>query len=223
MTGTLVVLDACVLANFSLCDSLLRLAEPPRLFEPKWSEEIVRETGRTLESKLGWPRSLTAYLKAELRAHFGEAWISDYESLIPRMTNDEKDRHVVAAAVHGEAPIILTLNLRHLRPQHLEPWGIRALHPQSFLIEIFREEPALVVTKFEQQAADRDRSLPQLLNILGATVPEFVALVLTQHGENRADTVRTGGFLLTMSGTTPMAGGAISSRGDLSAVVRQLG
>ena len=34
MTGIpLVVLDACVLANFSVCDTLLRLAEPPRLFE----------------------------------------------------------------------------------------------------------------------------------------------------------------------------------------------
>ena len=62
MTGTpLVVLDACVLANFSLCDTLLRLAEPPRLYEPKWSAEIIRETTRTLESKLGWPRSLTDY------------------------------------------------------------------------------------------------------------------------------------------------------------------
>jgi len=71
MTGApLVVLDACVLANFSLCDTLLRLAEPPRLFEPKWSEEIVRETTRTLESKLRWPSSLTAHFEAELRVHF---------------------------------------------------------------------------------------------------------------------------------------------------------
>jgi hypothetical protein len=55
MTGApLVVLDACVLANFSLCDTLLRLADPPRLYEPKWSDEIVDETTRTLESKLGW-------------------------------------------------------------------------------------------------------------------------------------------------------------------------
>jgi hypothetical protein len=93
MTSTpLVVLDACVLANFSLCDTLLRLAEPPRLFEPKWSDEIIRETTRTLESKLGWPNSLTAHLEKELRAHFSEAWISGYESLIPRMTNDEKDQ-----------------------------------------------------------------------------------------------------------------------------------
>ena len=73
MTGTpLVVLDACVLANFSLCDTLLRLAEPPRLFEPKWSEEIIRETTRTLEGKLGWPNSLTAHFEKELRFHFKE-------------------------------------------------------------------------------------------------------------------------------------------------------
>jgi len=178
MTGTpLVVLDACVLANFSLCDTLLRLAEPPRLFEPKWSEEIIRETTRTLELKIGWPSSLTAHLEAELRAHFSEAWIRGYESLIPRMANDEKDRHVLAAAVHGEAPIIVTLNLRHFRPEHLEPWGIRALHPQTFLMGIFRQEQTLVMTKLEQQAGDRGRTLCQLLEILTATVPQFVGLV----------------------------------------------
>ena len=178
MTGTpLVVLDACVLANFSLCDTLLRLAELPRLHEPKWSEEIIRETTRTLESKLGWPSSLTAYFQAELRAHFAEAWISGYEALIPRMTNDEKDRHVLAAAVYGQASIILTFNLRHFRPEHLAPWGIRALHPQSFLIEIFRQEKSAVMTKLEQQAADRRRSLRELFDILNSTVPDFVAIV----------------------------------------------
>lgn len=178
MTGMpLVVLDACVLANFSLCDTLLRLAEP-HLYEPKWSEEIMREAARTLESKLGWPSSLTAYLHAELRAHFGEAWISGYEPLIPRMANDEKDRHVLAAAVHGEAPIIVTFNLRHFRSEHLEPWGIRALHPDAFLIEILRQEEGVVMAKLEQQAADRGRTLRQLLDILNATVPGFVATIL---------------------------------------------
>jgi hypothetical protein len=104
MTGAPpVVLDACVLATYSLCDTLLRLAEPPRLFEPKWSEEIIREATRALELKLGWPNSLTCHLEAELRRHFSEAWINGYEPLVPRMTNDEKDRHVVAAAVHGQA------------------------------------------------------------------------------------------------------------------------
>lgn len=178
MTGApLVILDACVLANFSVCDTLLRLAEPPRLYEPKWSEEIIRETIRTLESKLGWPRSLTAYFESELRAHFSEAWVTGYEPLILRMANDDKDRPVLAAAVHGGAPIILTFNLRHFRSEHLQPWGIRALHPETFLIEIFRQDEAVVLMKLEQQAADRGRSLRQLLAVLNAAGPEFVATV----------------------------------------------
>jgi hypothetical protein len=56
-------------------------------------------------------------------------------------------------------------------------WGVRALHPQSFLNEIFRQEQAVVMTKLEQQAADRGRTLRQLLNILSGTVPDFAALV----------------------------------------------
>jgi hypothetical protein len=51
--ATAVVLDACVLVNFSLCDTLLRMAEPPKLYEPRWSEEIMAETLRTLECEAG--------------------------------------------------------------------------------------------------------------------------------------------------------------------------
>jgi len=93
------------------------------------------------------------------------------------MRNDEKDRHVLAAAVHSEAPIIVTFNLRHFKAEHMKPWDIRALHPQSFLIGIFQQDQMLVMTKLERQAGDRGRSLRQLLEILSATVPEFSALV----------------------------------------------
>jgi len=53
-----VLLDACVLVNFSLYDTLLRLAEPPRLYEPRWSQQVIAETTRALEAKLNWPRHL---------------------------------------------------------------------------------------------------------------------------------------------------------------------
>jgi hypothetical protein len=52
-TGPLAVLDACVLANLSLCGTLLRLAEASPLYEPKWPAELMAETVRTLESELG--------------------------------------------------------------------------------------------------------------------------------------------------------------------------
>ena len=172
-----VVLDACVLTNFAPCDTLLRLAEPPPLFEPRRSEEILKETIRTLESDLGWPPSLTAYLRGELRAHFSEAWVAGYEALIPAMKNEEKDRHVLAAAVHCGASAILTFKFRHFRPEHLAGWGVTAVHPQAFLIELFQQEPTVVLAKLEEQAADRGRSLSALLNILGRSVPDFAELV----------------------------------------------
>ncbi len=172
-----VVLDACVIVNFSLCDTLLRLAEPPRLYHPKWSDEIIQETIRTLESKLGWPTSLVAHFTSELRIHFADSWVLGYEPLLNQMTNDNKDRHVVAAAVHGGVEAIVTFNLRHFDPRHLKPWGIRAIHPEVFLIEIFQFEPSLTRMKLEQQALDRSRTLKQLLDILRSTVPAFVSLV----------------------------------------------
>jgi predicted nucleic acid-binding protein len=169
--------DACVLANFSLCDTLLRLAVAPSLYEPRWSAEIMAETVRTLEYRLAWPSTLTAHFQSELLSHFGDAWVKGHEPLVSRMENDEKDRHLLAAAVSCGAPIIVTFNLRHFRKEHLEPWGVAALHPWSFLGTLYHQEPAAVMAKLREQAADRSRSLPELLNILGKTVPRFVELI----------------------------------------------
>ena len=49
----LVVLDACLLAPAAQRDTLLRLAEEPRLYLPRWSKEIIAELVRTLEDEIG--------------------------------------------------------------------------------------------------------------------------------------------------------------------------
>ena len=43
------VLDTCVLAPMPLCDTLLRLAEEPAFYIPKWSDGILRELRSTLQ------------------------------------------------------------------------------------------------------------------------------------------------------------------------------
>jgi len=75
--------------------------------------------------------------------------------LLPAMTNDEKDRHVAAAAAHCKAASIVTFNLRHFRSEHLSVWGVQALHPQTFLIDLYQQEPATVMAKLKRQAAGR--------------------------------------------------------------------
>jgi hypothetical protein len=46
-----VVLDACVLIPMPLADTLLRMAEAPRLYLPRWSQAIMNEVTRNLIAK----------------------------------------------------------------------------------------------------------------------------------------------------------------------------
>ncbi|MGA3373140.1 MAG: PIN domain-containing protein [Terracidiphilus sp.] len=176
MPGYQVILDACVLVNAALRDTLLRIAEPPRLFLPRWSEEIVVETTGTLESKLGVTREQTAHLVGELRKHFEDAWVEDYEPLIPIMTNHPKDRHVLAAAVRCGAQTIVTLNLRDFQEAALSPWEVVAQSPDKFLVHQYHLAPEVVAQKLHEQAA-RHGGMERLLTIHNKIVPEFVALI----------------------------------------------
>ncbi len=98
-----VVIDACVLANIAVCDVFLRLAEKPRLYLPRWPTEILDETRRVQSEKLNWPERLVASWRDEVVHSFPDAAVDDYEHLIERVTNHEKDRHVLAAVIHSRS------------------------------------------------------------------------------------------------------------------------
>jgi predicted nucleic acid-binding protein len=99
-----------VLANHALTDVFLTFAEEPRLFLPRWSEEILEETRRAHE-KLSWPVDLIDYFQQQVRGHFPEALVTNYKRYIDLCENDPKDRHVLACAIAGQAEIIVTFNL----------------------------------------------------------------------------------------------------------------
>jgi hypothetical protein len=91
------LLDACVLVGGGLRDTLLRLAETPRLYIPKWSAEIISEMSRVLERRFSKTPAQTAHLEYELKKAFPESWTVGYKELEPSLTSQEKDRHVLAA------------------------------------------------------------------------------------------------------------------------------
>jgi hypothetical protein len=179
MPGYQVILDACVLVNAALRDTLLRIAEPPCLYLPRWSEDIMIETTRTLEIKLGVTQEQTAHLIGELRKHFEDAWVEGYESFIPVMTNHPKDRHVLAAAVRCGAQTIVTLNLKDFPEAALSPWDVVAQSPDEFLVHQYHLAPEVVAQKLHEQAT-RHGGMERLLTIHGKIAPEFVALI-RQH------------------------------------------
>lgn len=53
--------------------------------------------------------------------------------LEPAMANDEKDRHVLAAAVASGSEVVVTFNLVDFPEEALAPLGIEAVHPDDLL------------------------------------------------------------------------------------------
>jgi len=70
-----VVIDANVLVQAPVRDTLLRLAEGPELYRPLWSAEIMAEVRRTLGGQFDIALSRIAQLESRLREHFPEAYV----------------------------------------------------------------------------------------------------------------------------------------------------
>ncbi|MEM7393219.1 MAG: hypothetical protein AAF492_12815 [Verrucomicrobiota bacterium] len=89
------------------------------------------------------------------------------------MKNDEKDRHVLAAAVHSKISVIITFNLKDFKKQDLEPWGVEAQHPQDFVLNLYSINSKVVLGKLTTMAADTNSNLKELLVQLKKTLPTF--------------------------------------------------
>lgn len=168
-----IFLDACVLANFGVCDLLLRLSERPRLILPHWSAEVLAEVRRTHLEKLRWPAALAETFQTELRNAFPDATVTGYEVLMPALNNHEKDRHVLAAAIQGNCPLIVTFNQKHFPDEHLRPWKIAASHPQDYLLVLYDMEPTQMTACLGAIAGKRNLEIQDILIRLGKSVPSF--------------------------------------------------
>jgi predicted nucleic acid-binding protein len=170
------VLDTCVLAPMPLCDTLLRLAEDPAFYIPRWTEDILRELRSTL-LRMGYTEAQATRRISAMETAFEEAKVTGYECLVGSMTNDPKDRHVLAAAVRGAAHAIITDNVRHFPPASLAPYDIGVITPDDFLVHQFHLNEELLLEKLMAQAAARGIGLDRLLERLQRHVPNCVELL----------------------------------------------
>ncbi len=175
-----VVLDACVLANYGVANLLLLLAEKPRLYLPFWSDAILDETWRTQTRELDWPERIADGFRRELTRSFPEGMVEGYEYLEENCTNEAKDRHVLACAIHCKAEVLLTFNLRDFPEKALSPWGISAKHPQDYLLTLFSLEPLHVMQQMGGIAQKRGNTMEDYLIDLGRFVPAFSSRVLDE-------------------------------------------
>lgn len=176
------VLDACVLIPMPLADTLLRMAETPRLYLPRWSHMIMDEVTRNLVQKWGVEPEKARRREQQLREYFPEAWVEGFEPLIQAMTNDHKDRHVLAAAVRSHSDVIVTYNRRDFPDAALRQWEIEVQGPSTFLRGLYDLDAGPFVGKLYEQAAAIGLSLPLLLRSLAKSIPQFVAYFCEEQG-----------------------------------------
>jgi hypothetical protein len=93
------------------------------------------------------------------------------------MTNHPKDRHVLAAAAHGGAKLIVTYNIKDFPPSSLAPYSITVQGPSGFLKDLYVAAPAMVMQALEDQAAAIGKSMPYLLSRLQINAPAFVEMI----------------------------------------------
>ena len=177
------ILDTCVLLPIALCDFLLRLAEDPALYKPRWSREILAELERNLQGpRFGLTPEKAQYRIACMESAFPEALVIDYESLTSSMPNDPKDRHVLAAAIYGKADAIVTQNHRDFPIEQLRRLGIVRLTADEFFTHQWYLDEDLVTGKFEAQALQYKKDVRVHLALFRRTAPKFTSLITKSLG-----------------------------------------
>jgi predicted nucleic acid-binding protein len=174
--------DTNVLYGATLCNLLLWLANGGA-FRPLWSEGVLDELEKNLLSN-GIDHEGVHKRVGTMRDYFPDAIVDGYDDLIEGMTCDEKDRHVLAAAVRANAEVLVTFNLKDFPGSSLEPFEIEAVHPDEFLLDQLDLYPGLVTRTLKHLIELYDNpplSMDELLQRLAsAGVPQFASEV-TRH------------------------------------------
>ncbi|GAA0961700.1 PIN domain-containing protein [Kribbella koreensis] len=151
------VLDACVLIPPSLRDVLLSCAHESA-FHPIWQDEILdevlRNSVRLLKDRAGLSSDAAAVAATQLLDQMRETFPSACQPTavwvpwVPRLTCEEKDRHVLAVAIGAEASHLVTENARDFPPRSV-PLGLAVVSPDRFLLDLLTAAPKQVVKAVE--------------------------------------------------------------------------
>lgn len=165
-----VFLDANVLRGQLTTDVVLSIAHTD-LYRPRWSAEVLDEVKRNRPPGVTAERADARF--AQMAKAFPEALVTNYQHLMPEMRADEKDKHVLAAAVSSGSDVLVTENVKDFDPPASGPHKMKVERTSEFLGRLVDAEPQLVVESMEKMVA-RNRRPPQ-------TMPELIDNMATQQ------------------------------------------
>lgn len=142
--------DANVLYPADLRNLLMHLALAG-LVRAKWSEDVHEEwISSLLKNRPDLTREKLERTRALMDLHAAGALVTDYDHLIPGLNlPDRNDRHVLAAAIRGHADVIVTANVKDFPRETLRAFGLEAVHPDDFVLELIELAPTRVADAAE--------------------------------------------------------------------------
>ena len=126
------------------------------LFRAFWSERVQDEwTRAVLRNRPHLFPGSVQRTRRLMDENIDDASVSGYEHLIESTTlPDADDRHVLAAAIHCGAGIIVTANLRDFPNNLLAVHGIEAQHPDAFILGLLQTSPNEVIDSLHELRSD---------------------------------------------------------------------
>lgn len=176
-----VFLDSCVLFGSRLTDVLLYMAAN-ELYDPLWSERVLAAVERDVpKQRSRITPEMIARRTARMRSYFPEAMVTGYEHQEPKMRNHPGDRHVLAAAVHGGADVLVTNNTQHFPLAEMERHHIVRMTADEFLLDLLDEDPGATVASVDRAIMARKRPPEAVADFLEgldlAGAPGFAAKI----------------------------------------------
>jgi len=144
------VLDACVLFSRLQRDVLLSLAHAD-LYTARWTQKIEDEWTSSLVEKYPDAAGSISFVIEQMRDAIPDCLIVDYELFIPSLQlPDENDRHVLAAAIRGNADAIVSLNTSDFPADELSKFDIESQAPYQFVLDQIMLHPSRALTAIKK-------------------------------------------------------------------------
>ena len=148
------VLDTNVIYPIEIRDLLFWFAYY-NLYTVKWSKHIFDEWENVMQKK-SIPHEEIQKRIERANEVFPDAMVVNYEGIINSLElPDEKDRHVLAAAIKANANIIVTNNLKDFPEEYLAKFGLVAKSADMFLADTIDLNSNLSVMAFRELVLNR--------------------------------------------------------------------
>ena len=146
MAAIRVFTDANVLYASVVRDLLMELGKAGVL-TLLWSEEVHEEwTASLLRNRPDLHRSRVMRTRDLIVRALPGAMVTNYERRARKLVlPDPRDRHVLAAAITGEASVLLTFNIAHFPREIADRCGIAVATPDNLFSTLLGVQPEAVI------------------------------------------------------------------------------